>query len=102
MERIIGVLLLAGGLYVLVTLHNDARAHGWHWRARIALYTSTATVIVLAVLIALGSTQAARLLFVGIGTVLIAVMLLVGGLALAAGIVALRDRRRNPRNTPKR
>lgn len=102
MERIIGVLLLAGSLFVLVTLHNDARAQGWRWRARIVLYGSAVTVSVLAVLIALGSTQAARLMFVGIGTVLIAVMLLVGGLALAAGIVALRDRRRNPRNTPKR
>lgn len=102
MERIIGVLLLAGSLYVLATLRNDARAQGWNWRARIVLYASAATVIVLAVLIALGSTQAAQILFVGIGTVLIAVMLLVGGLALAAGITALRDRRRNPGNTPKR
>lgn len=102
MEQIIGVLLLGGSIYVLVTLHNDARAQGWSRMTRAALYATAGTVIALSALIALGSTRAAQVLFVGIGAVLVAIMLLIGALALVAGIVALHDRHRNSGNTPKR
>lgn len=100
MEQIIGLLLIGGSLYVLVTLHNDAREQEWSRIARAVLYGSGIAVMVLAILIALGSTQAAQLMFVGIGTVLVVILLLFGALMLALGLVALRDRHQNPDRGP--
>lgn len=92
MEHFIGLLLIGGSLVVLVTLHNDAREQGWGWLARVVLYTSGIAVLALAVLITLGSTQAAKIMFVGFGAVMAVIVLLFLALALATGIVALRNR----------
>ncbi len=94
MEPFIGLLLIGGSLAVLVTLHNDAREQGWSWLARGALYASGIAVLVLAVLIALGSEQAAKIMFVGFGVVMAVIVLLFLALAVAAGIITLRTRAR--------
>ncbi len=96
MERIIGLLVLGAGMYVLLSLHRDARRQGWGLAARVVLYGSAAAVLVLALLLVLGSTAAAQLLFVGFGALLVGVLVLVAVLAVVAGIVAWRDRRSGP------
>ena len=78
------------------THHNDARRQGWGWLARVVLYLSGGVVGVLAALVMLGVTQAARWLFVGIGAVLAVIVLAFGALAVAAGVIALRDRDDSP------
>lgn len=92
MERIIGLGLLGGTLYLLVALRNEAREQGWRWPARIALYLAGGVIAVLSVLVILGSTQAVQWLFVGIGAVLAAIVLLFMLFALYVGWVALRER----------
>lgn len=96
MEQAIGLLIAIGALYVLVALHRDAREHGWSWFVRAVLYASVGAILVLAVLLMLGSAQAAQIMFVGFGAILGGVVLFVLGLALLAAFVAWRDRQRDP------
>ena len=92
MERLIGLLIVGGTLAVLVSMHRDARDQGWRWPVRAVLYASVGAILVLALLLMLGSTEAAQIMFVGFGVVLAGVVLLMVGLALVAGIIAWRDR----------